>query len=77
MLKKYLIPYKKEIKNILYKCHDENNHPGRDETVELVKNKNYYWISILLDVEEHLKNCSICGSKFIEKTEVEEEEDNP
>ena len=78
IFKKYLIPYQKEIANILYKNHDENNHPGRDETIESIKNNNYYWVTINIDVEEYLNNCIICGSKNNEKTKDEklEEEEN-
>ena len=58
--KKYLIPYKNDINNILNKCHSENCHPGIDETIESIKRHNYYWISMLLDVKKFIKDCIIC-----------------
>ena len=73
MFKKYLIPYQKDLNNILRENHDENNHPGRDETIESIKNNNIYWISMNTDVENYLKNCSLCGSKYIAKSETETE----
>ena len=71
LYKKYLIPYKKEIENILNKYHDENSHLGKDETIESIKNNNFYWASITQDVEEYLKNCPICCNKTIEKSEIQ------
>ena len=44
------------------KYHDDNNHPGRDETISSIKNDNYYWISITTDVEGYLKHSLQNGS---------------
>ena len=73
IFKKYLIPYKKEIDDILIKYHDDNNHPGRDETITSIKNDNYYWISITTDVEGYLKNCPTCANKYINSETNEKE----
>ena len=65
--KKYMIPYKTEVDDIIKKYHNEN-HQGLDETIESIKNNNYYWISIYFDVNKYLKNCDICNNKAMEKS---------
>ena len=75
IFKKYQIPYKTEIKDVLYKSHDEKNHPGKEETIEQIKNNNYYWISMSTDVDEYLNNCSLCYNKVVEKSEQELEQE--
>ena len=63
--KNYIIPFTKELKGLLIKCHDENNHPGYDETIDSIKNENYFWVSMFKDVYKYIKDCPACASKFI------------
>ena len=70
--KKYLIPYKNETDDIISKYHNENCHPGVDETIEIIKKNNYYWISMLLDVKKYIKECPVCAVAEV-NTEINEE----
>ena len=60
VLKKYIIPFIREIPIILKNNHDKMDHPGRDSTLFNVKRDNYYWINIKKDIENYIKNCLIC-----------------
>jgi len=71
-IKKYIIPYQKDIENILVECHDNSNHVGRDSTIYNIKNKNYYWINMNNYVSNYIKSCTICAKiRNIEKTKRE------
>ena len=56
VLKKYIIPYKNEIEELLINNHDNNNHSGRDSTIFSIKKNNYYWINMKEDVKIILIN---------------------
>ena len=70
MEKKFKIPKKIEIKDILYKHHDNHLYQGRDGTYYSILEDNYEWVGIKKDIELYLKNCVTCV-KNIEKTKRE------
>ena len=74
IFKKYLIPYEKDIKDIINKFHNDNNHPKIEEIIDSIKNDNYYWITMSGDVEQVLLNCPVCASRFTEKQGIDQEE---
>jgi len=57
---RYMIPFTKDINAIMNECHDKINHQGVLETVNSIKSKYYYWVSIYDDVTEYINNCNIC-----------------
>ena len=61
ILKKYIIPYKNEIEELLINNHDNNNHSGRDSTIFSIKKNNYYWINMKEDVMNHINKCKECA----------------
>lgn len=61
--KKYMISYAKDLKGILNKCHDQNNHKGAEETIDEIKKNNYYWQSIYKDVNKYIKDFSFCNKE--------------
>ena len=56
-----MIPYAKELKGILLKCHNRNNHQNLIGTLEAIKNDNYYWVSMDKDVFRYIKRCLVCS----------------
>ena len=65
-----MIPYYKEIKEILENNHDKMNHPGRDITIYNIKKNDFYWINLKEDVIKYIQNCEICCKyKNIQKNE--------
>ena len=41
-----MIAFNKDIKNILYEFHDNDNHKDWEEILILIKNNNYFWVSM-------------------------------
>ena len=60
VFKKYMIPFKNEIDDIINRYHNEN-HDSLDRTMENIKTNNYYWISMFHDVGRFIKTCVMCG----------------
>ena len=70
--KKYKIPRTSEIKDILFKHHDNHLHQGRDGTYYSIKEDNYDWVGMKNDVELYIKNCVDCAKmKSTEKSKKE------
>ena len=61
--KKFMIPFKKDIRSILHKCHDEKNHQCLQDTFESIKDNNYFWTTMYADSIKYKKMCSIYNSK--------------
>lgn len=57
---KYKIPFANEIDDILAQCHDRNQHKGVKDTINLIKKKKLFWVSMSDDVKEYIKNCMVC-----------------
>ena len=61
--KKFMIPFKKDIRAILHKCHDEKNHQSLQDTFESIKDSNYFWTTMYADSIKYIKMCSVCSKK--------------
>ena len=49
----------KYVQDVLYGLHTEVGHPGRDQTLSLIRDR-LFWPRLSADVEEWIKNCNRC-----------------
>ena len=54
------IPYKVEVKPMLYYIHYNNNHIKHEAISKAVKDMGFYWAGYTYSIKEILKECGVC-----------------
>jgi transposase InsO family protein len=58
MLKQLVVPVEYRSR-VMQSIHDDMDHPGRDQTLELAKSR-FYWPGMLADLENKIRSCRRC-----------------